>query len=71
MTKPEFTNGSVNQPLVACLLAVTLSVMGTTGSRYAIAQAGVRSGADVVLNNGIPREVREVTRPGKSGTDVQ
>ncbi len=71
MTKPELTIERANQPLVACLLAVILSVMGTTGSQRAYAQADVRSGSDVVLNNGIPREVREVTIEQKLGGSIQ
>ena len=71
MTKPELTIERANQPLVACLLAVILSVMGTTGSQRACAQADVRSGSDVVLNNGIPREVREVTIEQKLGGSIQ
>jgi len=71
VTKPELTIERANQPLVACLLAVILSVMGTTGSQRACAQADVRSGSDVVLNNGIPREVREVTIEQKLGGSIQ
>ena len=71
MTKPEFMNGRVNQPLVACLLAVILSVMGTAAGRNATAQPDVRSGADVILNDGIPREVSEVTIEQKLGGRIQ
>ncbi len=71
MTKPEFMNERVNQPLVACLLAVILSVMGTAAGRNATAQSDVRSGADVILNDGIPREVSEVTIEQKLGGRIQ
>ncbi|HBV66278.1 MAG TPA: SCO family protein [Rhodopirellula sp.] len=71
MTKPELTNGRVNQPLVVCLLAVILTAMGTADSRDAAAQGGVRSGSDVVLNNGIPREVSEVKIEQKLGGRIQ
>ena len=72
MTKPELT--IVQEPTNLWLLAslaVILSVMGTTGSQRACAQADVRSGSDVVLNNGIPREVREVTIEQKLGGSIQ
>ena len=71
VTKPEFMNERVNQPLVACLLAVILSVMGTAAGRNATAQSDVRSGADVILNDGIPREVSEVTIEQKLGGRIQ
>ncbi|MAI35466.1 MAG: electron transporter [Planctomycetaceae bacterium TMED240] len=71
MTKPELTNGRVNQPLVVCLLAVILTAIGTADSRDAAAQGGVRSGSDVVLNNGIPREVSEVKIEQKLGGRIQ
>ncbi|MGI9459048.1 MAG: SCO family protein [Pirellulales bacterium] len=64
-------NERVNQPLVACLLAVILSVMGTAAGRNATAQSDVRSGADVILNDGIPREVSEVTIEQKLGGRIQ
>ena len=71
MTKPELTTGKAKQPLVACLLAGILSAVGAAASRDVLAQGDVRSGADVVLNNGIPREVSEVTIEQKLGGEIQ
>lgn len=70
MTKPESMSVRANLLLVASFLAVVLSMMGTV-SNCALAQADVRSGSDVVLNNGIPREVREVTIEQKLGGSIQ
>jgi protein SCO1/2 len=54
------------------LLAVILSVVGTAGAEGALLRKrDVRSGADVVLNTGIPREVREVTIDQKLGGSIQ
>ena len=71
MTKPELTNRRVNQPLVACLLAVILSAMGITECEHAASQGDVRAGSDVMLNNGIPREVSGVKIDQKLGGQIQ
>lgn len=71
MTKPEPIYERANHPLVVSLLAVLLSTIGAVGGDCALAQSDVRSGSDVLLNTGIPREVRDVTVEQKLGGQIQ
>lgn len=71
MTKLEFMNERANRYVVGSLLAVAVAGMVIGGSRCALAQADVRSGAAVSLNDGIPREVKDVTVEQKLGGKIQ
>jgi len=71
VTKLEFMNERANRYVVGSLLAVAVAGMVIGGSRCALAQADVRSGAAVSLNDGIPREVKDVTVEQKLGGKIQ
>ena len=71
MTKPEATNEGAKQFMLVYLLPVILCFTGAEGRNCACAQGDVRGGSDVVLNTGIPREVREVTIEQKLGGQIQ
>jgi len=64
-------NERANRYVVGSLLAVAVAGMVIGGSRCALAQADVRSGAAVSLNDGIPREVKDVTVEQKLGGKIQ
>lgn len=71
MTKLEFMNEHASRQMVGYLLAVAVSFTVIGGNRCALAQADVRSGAAVSLNDGIPREVEDVTIEQKLGGQIQ
>lgn len=71
MTKLEFMNEHASRQMVGYLLVVAVSCTVIGGNRCALAQADVRSGAAVSLNDGIPREVEDVTIEQKLGGQIQ
>ena len=71
MTKLELMKEYAGRKMVGYLLAVAVSFTVIGGSRCALAQADVRSGAAVSLNDGIPREVEDVTIEQKLGGQIQ
>ena len=71
MTKLEYMNEHASRQMVGYLLAVAVSVTVIGGNRCVLAQADVRNGATVSLNDGIPREVQDVTIEQKLGGQIQ
>ena len=71
MTKLDLMNDRASRNLVGFLAAVAMTVMVIGESRCALAQAEVREGAAVSLNNGVPKQVENVTVEQKLGGRIQ
>ena len=70
MTKPESMIDFAIRDTVGFFLAITV-IIGIGQERCAFAQADVRNGANVSLNDGVPREVENVTIDQKLGGQIQ
>lgn len=71
MTKLELMNYRASLNLVGLFIVVAMSCVVIGDSACALAQAEVREGAAVSLNNGVPKQVENVTVDQKLGGRVQ
>ena len=69
MTKPELSNGRLGRLIIGCFVALS-ALAGSDGGGYALAQQSLQSGQDIALNDGVPREVENVTVEQKLGTRI-
>lgn len=67
MTKPKRSSRSVAQCLLMALALVVISAGDRSGCGFA---QGLQSGQDVALNDGVPREVENVTVEQKLGSRI-
>ena len=71
MTRLDPTRFLASHILVGYTLAIALVWVAFGGCSRAMAQAEVREGGEVTLNNGIPREVQDVKVDQKLGGQIQ
>ncbi len=69
MTKPELSNGRLGRLIIGCFVALS-ALAGSDRGGYVFAQQSLQSNQDVSLNDGVPKEVENVTVDQKLGTRI-